>query len=439
MDTEEMRSLAEMMIQEGVIGADPEVLVKENVELDGDTIRIGGNSYSKRDYDEIVIFGIGKAAVGMACGLKKLDADDGLIITNRVMGREKSSCPVPIREAEHPYPEEANMKAAKELLQKLKKKKNALIIFLVSGGGSALFFSPIQGVSVREMNELNRSLVKSGANIHEINAVRKHLSRIKGGKFAELCREKGELVSLIISDVVGDDLSVIASGPTYPDSSTFEDAVDVLQRYQLWENISKSIKDHLKRGVKGELKETPKKLDVNNHLVGNNLTALKEAERAAEKEGLNTIILTSQNKGEAKEVAKPLMGIAKEIQDTCNPLKPPAAVIVGGETTVSFEDLESKSGKGGPNREMVLSAAREIENRDNIVIASADSDGIDGVDKAGAVADCKSADRSSYDVKEALAGHDSQTFFEDLNDNLDLESSTNVNDVTVILVEEKYE
>jgi len=437
MNTEDMRELAKKMLLRGVKGADPETLVKKNVRIERDVIKIGGKSYPTQNYDEIVIFGIGKAAVGMGCGLKELGPNDGLIITNRVTAQERSFCPVTVRKAAHPYPEESNLKATKELLQKLKEKENALIIFLISGGGSALFFSPADDVSTQEMNELNRALVKSGADIHEINAVRKHLSKVKGGKLTELSSEKGKIVSLIISDVVGDDLGVIASGPTYKDVSTFEEAVQVLKRYGLWENISKNIRKHLERGKRGEIEETPKKTDVDNHLIGNNLTALKEAEKAAKKEKLNTIILTSQNQGEAKEVAKTLMGIAKEIQDSHNPVKTPAAVILGGETTVSFEDTGCEGGKGGPNRELVLSAALEIEDRENIVIASADSDGIDGMDKAGAIADCKTIERSRLNAKEVLAKHDSQSFFEELDDDLEFESRTNVNDITVILIEER--
>ncbi len=436
MDSQEMKHLAKKMILEGVSAADPEHLMNKQFRVENNTLYIGKKDYRLQDFEEVLLFGIGKASVPMASALKGLDPDDGLMITQEGHTYEKDSCPVPIKEAKHPYPEETNLKATETLLSKLEGKKEALIIFLISGGGSALFFYPVHGVSLTEMNELNRILVRSGADIHEMNAVRKHLSKVKGGMFAKLCEEKGHLVSLIISDVVDDDLDVIASGPTSPDTSTFQDAVDVLKTYDLWKDAPKSIKKHLNKGVRGEIPETPDHIRVDNNLIGSNFDALTAAAAFAEKKGLNTMILSSKNKGEAREVAKTLMGIAKEIQDTENPLKPPAAVIIGGETTVSL-DMDKKVGKGGPNRELVLSAAEEIEGRKNIVIASADSDGIDGTDKAGAVADCESISRFKKKTSPLLQAHDSQRFFEELNDSLEFESRTNVNDVTIILVGEK--
>ncbi|MFP4608282.1 MAG: glycerate kinase [Candidatus Aenigmatarchaeota archaeon] len=436
MDTEMMRELAKKMMMRGIDAADPERLVDKNVNVDDHTIRIGKNDYTRNDYDEVLVFGVGKASVSMASALKRLKPDGGLMITKKGQMDEDHHCPVTVKEAEHPYPEEVNLRASEELLDRLEGIKNALIIFLISGGGSALFFYPVEGISVSEMNELNRLLVKSGANIHEMNAVRKHLSKVKGGRFAQLCEEKGDLVSLIISDVVGNDLSAIASGPTSPDHSTFHDAVGVLKDYGLWKDVPKPVKDHLEKGVRGEVPETPTEVHVDNNLIGDNFTTLSSAEITAEKKGFNTMILTSQNQGEAREVAKPLAAIAKEIQDTNNPLEPPAAVIVGGETTVSFENEENDHGKGGPNRELVLSAAVEISGRKNIVVASVDSDGIDGMDKAGAIADCNSVDRSTFKPKKLLKQHDSQRFFDELNDSIEFESRTNVNDITVLLVGE---
>ncbi|MFW6040892.1 MAG: glycerate kinase type-2 family protein [Thermoplasmatota archaeon] len=435
MNIKEMRELAKEMILEGVDAADPEKLVNDNIATDDDIINICGKIFNRNDYDEVVVFGIGKASLAMVKGTKKIKPDDGMIITKKGTVYDKNESPVPVREAYHPYPEQANLDAAREMLSKLEKKKNVLIIFLVSGGGSALFISPVEGISISEMNELNKLLVKSGANIHQINAVRKHLSCVKGGRFAEFCSDKGDLVSLIISDVVGDDLSVIASGPTYPDSSKFQDAIEILKEYGLWERASKNIKDHLKRGVRGEIKDTPKRLDVSNFLIGNNMSALKGAKRIADEKEINSIILTSQNEGEARMVAKPYIGIAKEIQDTGNPTKHPAALIFGGEMTVTFESMDSESGKGGPNREFVLASAMEIIDRENIVVTSVDSDGIDGVDKSGAIADGNSIRRANLDPKEILARHDSQSFFDSIDDSIEFDSRTNVNDISVIIVE----
>ncbi|MFW6176628.1 MAG: glycerate kinase type-2 family protein, partial [Thermoplasmatota archaeon] len=333
METNEMRKIAKKMIFEGVKSADPENLVDNNIDIDGNKINIVDKEFDRDDYDQVVVFGIGKAAVSMASGLNKIEPNDGLIITKKGNVYDGHKSPVPIREAYHPYPEQANLDAANEILSKLENIDNALIIFLVSGGGSALFLSPVEGISVSEMNELNRLLVKSGANIHQINSVRKHVSRVKGGRFAEICEEKGDLVSLIISDVVGDSLSVIASGPTYPDPSTFEDAKDVLREFGLWDKVSDNIRNHIKKGLDGIIKDTPSSLYVDNYLIGNNMSALKGAKIVADDNDLNSIILTSQNQGEAREVAKPYSGMAKEVQDTGNPIEPPAALIFGGEMT----------------------------------------------------------------------------------------------------------
>ncbi|MFP4001052.1 MAG: glycerate kinase [Thermoplasmata archaeon] len=437
MNIDEMRDLAKEMILEAVKAADPEKLVRDSIKVEENTIKIAGKKFNRNDYEEVVVFAIGKASVAMATGCDKLDPDDGLVITKSGEEYDEERCPVKVRKANHPYPKEANIEATNELLSKVKEKENALFVFMVSGGGSALFLSPVEGITLSEMNTLNKLLVKSGANIHEINAVRKHVSEVKGGRFGDLCSSKGDIVSLIISDVVGDDLSVIASGPTYPDDSTFEDAERVLKEYDLWEDVPDSIRKHIEEGLKGNMNDTPTDLNVDNYLIGNNLLALKKGKEIAERNDFDSLILTSQNEGEGKVVAKPLSGIAKEIQDSGYPMNPPAAVILGGETTVRFRSMDAESGMGGPNRELVLSGAMEIKNRNNIVFASVDSDGIDGMDKAGAIADTTTIQNSGLDPKEHLDRHDSQTFFETIDGNIEFESRTNVNDITVILVGEK--
>ncbi len=432
-----MKELTEVMISEAVKSADPEKLTADVIDIENGRLKISGKRFDQEDYDEIVVFGIGKASVAMATGCRKLDPDDGLVITKSGKEYDEERCPVKVRKAHHPYPKTANKEATEELLSKVEEKENALFVFLVSGGGSALFLSPVEGISLSEMNSLNKLLVKSGASIDEINAVRKHVSRVKGGRFGELCSKRGNIVSLIVSDVVGDGLSVIASGPTYPDDSTFEDAERVLKEYEIWDEVPGSVREHIQKGMDGEINETPDELDVDNFLIGNNLLALKKAKDVAEKNGLNSTILTSQNEGEAKVVAKPLVGIAKEIQDSENPISPPAAVILGGETTVRFRSMDAESGSGGPNRELTLSAAIEMKDRENMVFASIDSDGIDGMSKAGAIADTSTVENSQLNPRDYLERHDSQSFFEEIGDSIEFDSRTNVNDITIILVEEK--
>lgn len=437
MNIEEMRDLAEEMVHEAVRAADPERLVRKNIKVEGDEFEICGKKFSREDYTEVVVFGIGKASVPMASGLEELNPDDGLVITKSGKDTDLSIPAIEVEEASHPYPEKANLEASDALLSKLGDKEDAFFLFLISGGGSALFLSPAAGINIKDMKELNELLVKSGADIHKINSVRKHLSEVKGGRLGEKLTRKGDVVSLIVSDVVGDDMGSIASGPTYPDLTTYKDAVEVLKRYDLWDQIPESVREHLERGLNDELEETPKRLDVENFVIGNNMTALQGAKRVAEKNNFNSIILTSQNIGEAKGVAKPYTGIAKETQDSNSPLEPPAALIFGGEMTVGFRKGENGVGKGGPNREFLLSSALEIRDRENIVVISVDSDGIDGMEKAGAVADTTTIERSDLNAKRLLEKHDSQAFFESINDSIEFESETNVNDISVILIEEK--
>ncbi|HBN95569.1 MAG TPA: hypothetical protein DDZ66_04650 [Firmicutes bacterium] len=271
--------------------------------------------------------------------------------------------------------------------------------------------------------------------IHHINTIRKHVSRAKGGRFGKLVSDRGAtLVSLILSDVVGDDLSVIASGPTYKDNTTVQEAIDLLNRYKIWDEVPESIQNYLISGVESldreQVREVPPR--VHNYLIGNNMKALQAAQAVAEQAGLSTMILTSQNSGEAKVVAKCVMGIAKEIQDSENPLSPPVALIMGGEMIVTFnwEDRDVF----GPNREFVLSSAIEIAGRSNIVVAAADTDGEDGQGKAGAIADGDTVLRSTLDARYYLDKHDAEIFFDALNDSLEFTSNTNVNDIVVVLV-----
>ncbi|MFO7791645.1 MAG: DUF4147 domain-containing protein [Candidatus Saliniplasma sp.] len=435
MDLEEMRSTALQMIKTAVDASDPEKLVQENIDVEEDQIKIGDTYFQKSEFEEIVVLGIGKASVPMVSGCEKMNPDDGLVITKKGAGYEGLKNPIEIREAAHPYPDTDSLKASREMISKVEEKDDALFIFLISGGGSSLFTYPVDEVTIEELEGLNRLLIDSGADIHEINTVRKHLSRVKGGHFAGLCREHGKLVSLILSDVVGDDLSVIASGPTYHDNSTFKDAQDILKEYGIWKKVSNGIRKHIIDGVDRKIKDTPTEVNADNFLVGNNMLALREMKSIAEQNDFNTTILTSQNTGEAKEVAKPFVGIAKDIQDHSTPFEPPAALVIGGETTVDISDLD-RAPEGGPNREFVLSAAIEISDRENIVIASVDSDGTDGRGKAGAIADTRSIRRCGLQAKELLRKHESQRFFEELGDSIEMESDTNINDITVILIDE---
>ncbi|MFW5992173.1 MAG: glycerate kinase type-2 family protein [Halanaerobiaceae bacterium] len=436
----EYRDIAQKMIMAGVKAADPANAISESVILDGKKISIKGNEFDLNNYDKVYMFGIGKASSSMAHALEGIiTPDDGLVITKK--GEEIGDVEVktiPVYKAYHPEPKEENIKYSNrimEMIENINEDDSPLILFLVSGGGSALFCAPPAGITIDEMYKLNQLLMKCGANIYEINTIRKHLSRVKGGRFGQICSEKGAtVVSLILSDVVGDDMSVIASGPTYKDDTTFKEAIEITEDYGIWDELPQSIKNHLEKGLENEAMESPDQIPENiyNYLISNNMIALSAAEEIAGEAGFNTMILTSQNSGEAKEIAKCVMGIAREIQDSGNPIDVPAAIIMGGEMVVTF-DWKDRDGFG-PNREFVLSSALEIINRNNIVVAGADTDGVDGEGKSGAIADTDTVSRAEKDAKYYLDTHDAELFFDSLGDSLEFSSHTNVNDIDVVII-----
>lgn len=437
------RDIAHEMILAGVHVADPRQSIKDSVHQDGEILSVCGDSYSLKDYNRILLFGIGKAATPMCQAFEEiLTPDDGLAITKKgeeiCMAEVKS---IPVERAYHPEPRKENAEYSRRILDMVDaigEDEKVLVLFMVSGGGSALFSCAPATVSIEDKFALNELLMKCGAQIHDINTIRKHCSDVKGGKFGKRVSEKGAtLISLILSDVVGDDLSVIASGPSYKDATTFEDATGLLKQYGIWDETPDSIQEHMLRGLETPGLEPPREVpeNVHNYLIGNNLAALNAAETIARREGLNTIILTSQNTGEAKVIAKCIMGIAKEIQDSGNPVKAPACLIMGGEMIVTF-DWKDRNGFG-PAREFVLSSALEIQGRKNIVVAGCDTDGVDGNGKSGAIADGSTVARATLDPRHYLEKHDAELFFDSLDDSIQFVSMTNVNDLIVVVVGEK--
>jgi len=370
-----------------------------------------------------------------------LKPDDGLVITK--IGEEIGIADVksiPVKRAYHPEPRKENAEYSRMILNMIDAigaDERVLVFLMVSGGGSALFSCAPETVSIEDKFALNQLLMKCGAPIHDINTIRKHCSDVKGGKFGKRVADRGAtLISLILSDVVGDDLGVIASGPSYKDASTFADAIRLMGQYGIWDEAPASIREHLRRGLAHPDLEPPREVpaNVHNYLIGNNLAALNAVKAIAVREGFNTMILTSQNTGEAKVVAKAYMGMAKEIQDSHNPLPPPACLIVGGEMIVTFK-WEDRDGFG-PTREFVLSSAIEIQGRRNIVVAGCDSDGVDGEGKSGAIADGHTVARATLNAKHYLDTHDAEAFFDRLDDSIQFSSMTNVNDIIVIFVGE---
>ncbi len=438
---EEYRTLAQEMIMAGVEAADPRRAIEDNVKVENGVLWIENrDSYPLSDYEQVLLFGIGKAAAPMCQAFEEiLKPDGGLAITKR--GDEIGQAVVqsiPVYAAFHPQPRQENVQYSQEILDlvdSITPDQKTLVVLMISGGGSALFCAPPPGISIDAVYRLNELLMKCGANIHQINTIRKHVSQVKGGQFGHRVASKGAgLVSLILSDVVGDDLSVIASGPSFQDATTFGQAVSLLQQFGIWDETPPAIREHLQKGRQDPSMEPPRQVPsgVRNYLIGTNMAALHAAKAHAEDNGLPAVILTSQNTGEAREVAKCIMGIAKEVQDSGNPVQPPVALVIGGEMIVTF-DWEDRDGFG-PNREFVLQSAIEIQGRPNLVVAGADTDGVDGEGKSGAIADGHTIERSHLDPQFHLDKHEAEAFFDALEDSLEFTSSTNVNDVVVVLI-----
>ncbi|MDY6895861.1 MAG: glycerate kinase, partial [Thermotogota bacterium] len=378
--------------------------------------------------DNIHIVAIGKAAWRMAKAAKDFLKDkvkDGIVITKYGHSRGTIES-LQIYEAGHPIPDENTIKSTKkviELVQNLG--EGDVVLFLVSGGGSALFELPVEDVTLEDIKNVTDMLLKSGANIVEINTVRKHLSRVKGGNFAKLV-EPAKIYSLVLSDVLGDRLDSIASGPAYPDSTTLVDVEKIIKKYDL--KLSEKILRVLKN-------ETPKHLNnVETRIIGSVTKVCESAAKIAQSLGYNTMILTTTLDCEAKEAGSFLAAIAREEKERERPLKIPCAVILGGETIVHVRG----KGKGGRNQELVLSAARGIKGYQEVLIASVGTDGTDGpTDAAGGIVDGETINRlqeKGIDVEKVLNDNDSYHALQSI-DGLVITgpTGTNVNDLTFIL------
>ena len=314
-----------------------------------------------------------------------------------------------------------------------------LVICLLSGGGSALLPLPAPGITLGDKQAATRHLLACGADIEEVNTVRKHLSRVKGGQLARAAAP-ATLVSLILSDVIGDRLDAIASGPTVPDATTYQDALAVVERYRLAEKLPSSLVQHLVSGGRAEITDTPKEGDeafarTQNVIVGSNLIAIQAAAIEARKSGLNTLILSSFMEGETREIAHAHTAIAREILHSGNPVSPPACVLSGGETTVTL----TGNGQGGRNQEFSLAAAIDLAGVEGVTILSAGTDGTDGpTDAAGAFADGTTAHRAKelgLSPLDFLDRSDSYRFFRELGDLLITgPTRTNVMDLRIMLV-----
>lgn len=393
-------------------------------------------------FQRIFIIGGGKASASMARAVEELlghRVSGGAVVVKHGHGEPLER--TELYEAAHPVPDKAGLAGAQRIMDLLSQTgASDLVICLLSGGGSALLPLPVEGISLEEKQEMTRLLLACAADIREINTVRKHISRIKGGQLAR-ASYPSQVVNLILSDVIGDDLDVIASGPTVPDSSFFADMRRVLEKYNLMERAPISIIEHMERGLGGRVPDTPKPGDplfarVRNLVVGNNMMALQASAQEAARLGYQSLILSSSIDGEAREIARVHVAIAREIRATGNPLQPPGCVISGGETTVTL----TGSGLGGRNMEMALAAAPLIEGIQGALILSAGTDGTDGpTDAAGAWVDGTTITRGRrlvLDHRQSLRENNSYPYFKALGDLLITgPTRTNVMDIQIILVD----
>jgi hydroxypyruvate reductase len=396
------------------------------------------------DNGEVYVLGAGKAGAAMSRAAEEAMGDritGGLVIVKDGHGVGAQLRHIELVEASHPVPDARGVEATARLLQIAERAgERDLVLCLISGGGSALLTSPAEGVSLEDVQSITQMLLKSGATINELNAVRKHLSRVSGGLLARAAAP-AQVLSLILSDVTGSPLDVIASGPTAPDPTTYADALGVLERYDLVGRAPSAVVDRLRTGASGELPDTPKEGDplfrrVSNVVVASNVIAVEAAASRAAELGLNAQVISTYVEGEAREVGVVLAGLAKEIATHSRPVSRPACLLFGGETTVTVRG----DGVGGRNTELALGAALSLKGwGPDLVVASLATDGGDGSSpSAGAIADGTTIDRGKslgLEAHEALANNDSYSYWRQLGDAIMTgPTGTNVNDVMAAFV-----
>jgi hydroxypyruvate reductase len=388
-------------------------------------------------YRLIYVVGAGKAGASMARAAERvLGPRIARGLVNVKYGHVAKLRRIELNECGHPVPDQRGVEGARRIADIASRAGvDDLVLCLISGGASALLPLPADPITLDEKQEVTKLLLACGASIHEINAVRKHISQIKGGQLARLA-SPARVISLLLSDVIGDDLDVIGSGPTAPDASTFASARAILEKYGIFGRVPASVRERIARGGRGEIPETPKPGDplfarVRNVVIGSNRLAVDAAAARARELGFRTMVLSTFVEGETREIARMHAAIAKEIVHAGRPLKPPACIITGGETTVALRG----DGLGGRNQEFVLSAAIDIAGLPNVVVMSAGTDGSDGpTDAAGAIADGRTLSRDPR-APEFLARNDSYRYFEGLGDLIVTgPTNTNVMDVRLILV-----
>ncbi|BFU89460.1 MAG: Glycerate 2-kinase [Nitrospira sp.] len=434
------RPLLQKLITAGLSTADPYQALLKHVELDRHSLTVGRRAYDLSHIDRVIAVGAGKASARMAQALEvalEERLDNGLVIVKT--GHTLATKRIAVLEASHPIPDRAGLQATRRLLQLTQHLTSRdLLIVLLSGGASSLLPAPVAGVTLTDKQRTTRLLLRSGATINEINVVRKHLSLVKGGGLAMSTRAK--VVTLLLSDVIGDDLGSIGSGPTAGDASTFADAVEVLQQYRCWHAVPAAVRRYLCQGRKGDAPETLKPgsrrlRSVQHHIIGNNRMMLEAVARAAQQAGLHTKLVSRPIMGEARVTAKQLTDLAKTITEGPGHLMRPCCVVAGGETTVTV----TGHGKGGRAQEFAASAAFEIAGLPNTWVVALGTDGTDGpTDAAGAIVSGSTVVRAkklAIDLRSSLNKHNTYPVLKALGCHIYTgPTGTNVNDLYLVLL-----
>ena len=449
MDASVHKKDLEDVFWEAVNEVDPAGLIMRHVKRVGSTLVMNASvnvvAEDLSRYNKVIVLGIGKASARMASVMESILADElsaGFVITKYGHGLNLKK--IQVMEAGHPVPDENSVKGARILSQMAAgADENTLVINLISGGGSSLFCLPADGITLEDKRQTTGALLASGADIEEMNCLRKHISKVKGGGLAGMAYP-ARLINLILSDVIGDRIDTIASGITAPDPTTFADALSIVRKYALDDKLPRAVMEHLVSGAQAKIPETPKAGDpvfrnTVNIILGNNTLACEAARKTAERLGYNARVLSTMLAGEASEAGVYFARLAKDIDAGKSGVTKPAAMIAGGETTVTIRG----KGKGGRNQEMALAFAVELNriypDSSNIFFLSAGTDGSDGpTDAAGAFVTPALMEKMkmiSAQAEDSLAENDSYNFFSTTGDLFKTGPTyTNVCDIQILVV-----
>lgn len=436
LDWEEHASHLKKIAEAAIAAVDPFEAVVRHLQLEKDVLRVGDRRYALKRSTRVVVVGAGKAAVAMGRAAESSLGDrlrEGLLAVPHLQGDELKRIRLIV--GGHPLPTQGSIEAGEAIQGLLAETREDIVLTLISGGGSALLELPLEGLELQDLQRTNELLIKSGATIQEINVVRRQLSRVKGGGLARMAAPR-PTIALILSDVVGDDLEAIASGPTVLSETTAKGAVELLKRYQLWPDIPQRVQEALQEGLRTEATgAAPGRMRVDNFLIGSNLIAAQAAARQAEQLGFEALLLTTHLKGEAREVGRVVAALVKGIATRQLPISIPACIVLGGETTVTVRG----DGLGGRNQELALAAAIELARWEGVAVMTLATDGVDGpTPAAGAIIHGGTLEEGrslGLDARSALDRNDSHTFFDALGAALQTgPSGTNVNDLVVCLV-----